>query len=114
VVEDNHELRQLLVEMLKSGGYQVQAFTSAPEAVTALPEVIRSLDLLVTDMVMPSMHGQVVAQKMRLHNSALPVLFISGYPRLDVGGDLDGSFLQKPFTRGQFLATVSSLVTQGT
>lgn len=113
VVEDNHELRQLLVEMLTLGGYRVHAFISAPEAVSAPLELIQSLDLLVTDMVMPGMHGQVVAQKMRQYKSALPVLFISGYPRIDVGGDLDGAFLQKPFTRGQFLATVSSLVPQG-
>jgi two-component system, cell cycle sensor histidine kinase and response regulator CckA len=109
VVEDNYELRQLLVEMLASGGFEVQPFTTAFEAVEAPAHLIQTLDLLVTDMVMPGMHGQVVAQRLRQHNSDLPVLFISGYPRIDIAGDLDGAFLQKPFTRGQFLATVGQL-----
>lgn len=110
VVEDNPELRRLLVEMLESGGYEVTAFNSAQEAVDCGTEKVRSLHLLVTDMVMPGLPGQVVAQRLRLDHPKLPVLFISGYPRLDIGEDLQGGFLQKPFTRRQLLESVTALV----
>jgi two-component system, cell cycle sensor histidine kinase and response regulator CckA len=110
VVEDNPELRRLLVEMLESGGYGVMAFSSGQEAVDSAAEKVRALDLLVTDMVMPGIPGQVVAQSLRLDHPGLPVLFISGYPRMDMGEDLQGGFLQKPFTRSQLLETVGALI----
>jgi|GEM_PF-1748579 len=110
VVEDNPELRRLLVEMLESGGYGVLSFET-PEAAVALDErEVKGLAGLVTDLVMPGIHGQMVAQMLREKNPALKVLFISGYPRLDLEGELNGDFLQKPFNRAQLLAAVNAMV----
>ncbi len=112
VVEDNPELRKLLVEMLASADYEVEVFATAMEAVDCPQKKAEVLDLLITDMVMPGFSGQLVAEKLRSLKPELPVLFISGYPRMDLGEDLNGGYLQKPFTRGQLIEAVGQCLLQ--
>ncbi len=109
VVEDEAAVRSLLATILTNAGYRVVAIHDGPEAAAW----IRSgepVDLLVTDVQMPGMNGQMLSEHARDARPNLPVLFISGYASdvLDEGCGIasDVSFLQKPFTPHELLRKV--------
>ncbi|MBN2799468.1 MAG: PocR ligand-binding domain-containing protein [Deltaproteobacteria bacterium] len=112
LVEDDPQVRRLVHTLLKRQGYQVTVATSAPQALALLrsPEGAR-IDLLLTDVIMPTMNGRQLYEQARPHLPALQVIYMSGYPDEIVNrqGGLEGevAYLQKPFT-GQDLAAVVS------
>jgi signal transduction histidine kinase/CheY-like chemotaxis protein len=100
VVDDEKVVRELLAQMLREQGYQVEVAASARDA--------RALggrwDLLLTDVVMPETDGVKLSKQI----DARHVLFISGYDQEAlVAGD--ASFLQKPFSRDELTRTVRRL-----
>ncbi len=79
VVEDEDALREVAREVLESSGYRVLTAASGMEALTvaaAHPEPVR---LLLTDVVMPGMSGQELAERLRPERPEMSVLFMSGY-----------------------------------
>jgi signal transduction histidine kinase/CheY-like chemotaxis protein len=100
VVDDEKVVRELLAQMLREQGYNVEVAASAREA--------RALggrwDLLLTDVVMPETDGVKLSKQI----DARHVLFISGYDQEAlVAGD--ALFLQKPFSRDELTRTVRTL-----
>jgi signal transduction histidine kinase len=100
VVDDEKVVRELLAQMLREQGYEVEVAGSARDA--------RALggrwDLLLTDVVMPGTDGVKLSKQI----DARHVLFISGYDQEAlVAGD--ASFLQKPFSRDELTRTVRAL-----
>jgi two-component system cell cycle sensor histidine kinase/response regulator CckA len=108
VVEDNEAVRAFAVRVLEEAGYLVTAAETGPTAV-ALGRGAE-LDLLLTDVVMPSMRGAEVAAEMRASHPDLPVLYMSGYSdrALDMSGHTD--YLPKPFSPGELLARVAKVL----
>jgi len=79
LVEDNEQVRQLVRRVLLKNGYQVLD-TSSPQEALALFERHRdSIDLLLTDVVMPQMSGRQLAEKLLASRRELKVLYMSGY-----------------------------------
>ena len=77
----------------------------------------QSIDLLLTDVVMPGLPGQELADQMRTSRPGLRVVFMSGFARpfLPGGGQsLRGRLLQKPFTDTELLATIAQALSQPT
>jgi CheY-like chemotaxis protein len=109
-VEDEDGLRSLVAEMLEDLGYRVIAAASAPEALHMAAEWTGSLDLVLTDIVMPGMSGRELAEALQAHHPRLPVLFMSGYTddaMVRHGVEATSALLlQKPFS----VATLSSRV----
>jgi CheY-like chemotaxis protein len=68
--------------MLTDLGYRVIDVESADEALRRLDEEV-SLDVLVTDHLMPRMTGTELAAAVRQRRGHLPVLLISGYAEAD-------------------------------
>jgi len=101
VVEDDDELRSLLVRVLRSLGYGVLEANSGAPAL----EILRSateVDLLLTDVVLPErMSGVELVEEALREQPDLHVLYMSGYTEdaiLHQGRLVDGAqFLQKPF-----------------
>jgi len=66
------------------------------------------IDVLVTDVIMPQMHGKEAARQIRARFPAVKVLFMSGYTAggLDPEGGLepDADLIEKPFTEASLLA----------
>jgi signal transduction histidine kinase len=79
VVEDQEYVRRLAVRCLRELGYTVLAAGSAEEALDVAGAHEGSIDLLVTDVIMPGMNGRVLARNFLLHRPAAKVLYISGY-----------------------------------
>jgi CheY-like chemotaxis protein len=101
VVEDDADVRALILRVLTSLGYAVREASSARAALEVLASGAR-VDLLLTDVVLPAgMGGRELAEAASQRRPNLPVLYMSGYTEdaiLRHGGLEDGlHFVQKPF-----------------
>ena len=102
LVEDEGLVRTLASRSLRSYGYTVIEATSAADALRATADLDGRLDLVVTDVVMPGMSGQELAQRLVSSRPQAKVLFVSGYPDdlIREHGVIEPgiAFLQKPFS----------------
>jgi len=102
VVEDQPDVRNIAVTMLKSLGYRTIVAQHAAEALELL-EGGEVVDLLFTDVVMPGMSGLELARRSRAQLPGLKVLFCSGYREgamRDSGESASGDlWIAKPFRR---------------
>jgi PAS domain S-box-containing protein len=102
LVEDEDGVRQSTREFLTLNGYYVLEAKNGSDALQAAQQHSGTIDLLVTDVVMPIMGGAQVAQKLTAERPELKVLFVSGYAESAAlrhsSVPLVGHFLQKPFT----------------
>ena len=99
LAEDDEVLRTLTARILTSQGYNVLEASDGVEALRVAEKYGGALDLLTTDMVMPSMGGHDLANELSARRPGLKVLFVSGYTDDAVGrGELQpgDAFLQKP------------------
>lgn len=103
LVEDEAPLLELVRRMLVSLGYRVITARGPMEAFEQARKYKGSLDLLVSDVVMPDMNGVALSEKLRAAYPALEVVFISGHTAdhlADTGIGREGFVLiNKPFTR---------------
>jgi two-component system cell cycle sensor histidine kinase/response regulator CckA len=101
LAEDDPEVRRITVRLLEALGYRALAAENGDQALTLLRDGARTVDALITDIVMPGLGGaELAAEAQKLHPK-LPVLFISGYPQAAAGarGLLhEENLLPKPFT----------------
>jgi two-component system cell cycle sensor histidine kinase/response regulator CckA len=102
VVEDEQMVRQLATRVLQQLGYRVLEAADGMEALRVAQRHGGTIDLLLTDMVMPQMNGNVLAERLRAVHPQLKVLFISGYSDGMLGQqrlvERKEALLQKPFT----------------
>jgi CheY-like chemotaxis protein len=99
LAEDDEVLRTLTARILTSQGYRVLEASDGVEALRVADRHRGTLDLLTTDIVMPSMGGHDLANELSARRPGLKVLFVSGYTDDAVGrGELQpgDAFLQKP------------------
>ena len=101
LVEDEQAILRMAKTALEQLGYMVLVAAQAQEAISLVERHAGSLDLLVTDVVMPGLNGQQLYRILRARRPALKVLYISGHTAgvLDERGVVtDGThFLAKPF-----------------
>jgi two-component system, cell cycle sensor histidine kinase and response regulator CckA len=103
LVEDQPTVRALAQQQLGLLGYHVVPYASGEEALRELsPEVLRTIDVLVTDVVLSGMNGAALAEHLRRQRADLPVLYMSGYTDeilLSRGVDARGThYVAKPFS----------------
>ena len=118
VVEDEPSVRTLVRDELRKLGYRVIEAKNGVEACLLATQQVGSLQLLLTDVVMPGMGGRELAQHLSIIKPDLRTLFMSGYMD-DVGimaGQEEGtsSFLQKPFTPEVLARAVRNLLDAST
>jgi two-component system, cell cycle sensor histidine kinase and response regulator CckA len=113
VVEDEAQVRRITISMLKARGYRVLEAATCQEALT-LATTEDTIELLVSDVVMPELSGPELATRIRTVHPAIRVLFVSGYNADAVARHgVDGaapSFLQKPFTGRQLAKKVREVL----
>ena len=116
LVEDESNLCDLTAETLRSYGYIVLAARTGPEALAKISNHTRSIDLLITDVVMPGMSGRELADILLRQVPGLKVLFMSGYTddaMVRHGINIERvAFLQKPFGSQELLRKVREVVTK--
>jgi two-component system, cell cycle sensor histidine kinase and response regulator CckA len=115
LVEDEDAVRRLTARLLEAQGYEVVAVETAVEAIE-LAAATR-FDLLAADVVMPEMDGGRLAARLRDDRPELPVLFLSGYARDAVLGDVltaaHTCFLQKPYSPDELAQAVRATLGDG-
>jgi two-component system, cell cycle sensor histidine kinase and response regulator CckA len=114
VVEDDPSVRSLVTRVLQRAGYEVLQAAEAGVAAALATDYREPIDLLITDVVLPSMNGPAVADLVCKAHPETQVLFMSGYTDeaivhhevLAPGTE----FLEKPFTPRQLLGRVQEIL----
>ena len=109
LVEDEDAVRTFSTRALTNKGYQVLGAESGEAALTLLKtEDIKTIDLMITDVMMPGMDGPTMAKKIREMNPDLKIIFISGYTEDRLKDHMGDNiyFLPKPFTLKQLAEKV--------
>jgi two-component system cell cycle sensor histidine kinase/response regulator CckA len=115
VVEDEPQVRRVVVEILRRAGYRVVS-TSEPEEAIELARTQLSVDLLLTDVVMPKMSGKQLADRVVADTPGIPVIFMSGYNEESIikRGVLEPGvrFLPKPIVADDLLTAVGRVLSK--
>jgi CheY-like chemotaxis protein len=102
VVEDNDQVRQLAIRALTRLGYSVIEAENGEQALLKLESGDGRVDLLITDVVMPTMGGRQLVERLRSKGLRMRVLYMSGYAPSAITHqglvDTGTPTLQKPFT----------------
>jgi two-component system cell cycle sensor histidine kinase/response regulator CckA len=114
LVEDSDAVRELLAETLERQNYRVLIANDGAEGVALSDSFDGTIDLLVTDMVMPHLGGREVADHVRAARPGTKVLFLSGYTDDTIvrHGVLEpgAAFMQKPVGPRKLLIRVRELL----
>jgi PAS domain S-box-containing protein len=114
LVEDEDALREAVRRMLTRAGYQVFPAHSGPAALDLINAQPGRVDLLLTDVVMPVMLGQELADRVREFQPGIRVMFMSGYaqPMLTSGCALEDDvvLVTKPFSEEELLQHVRAVL----
>jgi PAS domain S-box-containing protein len=108
LVDDEDLVRMSTADMLSDLGFEVIEAGSAEEALTLLRSGA-TVEILVTDHLMPGMSGAQLAREIQAIAPGLPVLIVSGYAEMD-GLPSDLPRLVKPFRVGELLERIAALV----
>ena len=114
VVDDEEDILILLKLILETHGYRALLARGPEAALRLLGQDELTVDLLLTDVVMPGMNGTDLALASRKLRPGLPVLFMSGFVdtdavRVKVWDDAV-RFLKKPFTEEVFLGNIRDIL----
>jgi PAS domain S-box-containing protein len=101
LVEDETAVRQSSAQFLRLNGYTVLEAKDGEDALRVAKNHAGTIDLTVTDVVMPHLGGAKLAAQLTSTHPSMKVLFVSGYAESTVlrhgAIDVTNSFLQKPF-----------------
>ena len=114
LVEDEAMVRELTLEVLKESGYTVIAAERPDDALKICEQNQGTIDLLLTDVVMPGMSGLELAERLKPVRPKMKVLYVSGYTADAVArrgmSDPKTAFLQKPFAPGALVRKVREVL----
>ncbi len=114
LVEDDENVRMMTARILTQFGYRVLSASDAPQAIRLFKQEKDSIDIILTDVVMPTMSGRDMIKQMHIHCSDMKVLYMSGYTNdaiahhgvLEEGVD----YIQKPFTLENLLHKIREVL----
>ena len=114
LVDDDAQVVQVTSELLKSIGYQVNAFTSPVAALEKFQENPETYDLLLTDLTMPRLTGVELCNMVKVVRPELPVILFTGYSEsLDnvvVSDSCIDEYCLKPLSLVELSQTVGRLI----
>jgi CheY-like chemotaxis protein len=112
MVDDEDLLLTLGRTILSAYGYHVLTANSGAQALEILSAQQKTVDLMITDLVMPVMSGRELMEQVHRLSPATRILCISGYV-WPSGQDNEASYLRKPFTSQELLLKVKDVLTAG-
>jgi CheY-like chemotaxis protein len=116
LVEDEPTILRMTRMMLERNGYSVLSTASPSEAVEKATNHSGSIDLLMTDVVMPELNGKDLAEQITMLFPNIRIFFMSGYTADVIAhrGVLDAgvAFIQKPFSMTDLMVKVREVLDQ--
>jgi len=117
LAEDDESVRSLICIVLKQEGYTVIEAVDGVDAVNKFMENSEKIDLLITDLIMPTMNGKEAYDEMKIRRPDLKAIFASGYApdaiRQKMSLDSDVELIPKPIMPYALLKIVRSLLDEG-
>ena len=117
LIDDEKSIRDVLRLMLTNGGYKVLDSGDPDEILEICKNNTASIDLLLTDVVMPNMDGLKLAERVGLIRPEIKVIYMSGYTDDAVArhGMLSpgASFIEKPIGRDELLGKIRHFLDDG-
>jgi len=98
VVDDRSAIRDLVRETLEQCGYKVLQAADGQEALDIIARHLDQIDLVITDLVMPRLHGADLGRLIKQQQPATKVVYMTGYSGESSVVDPATPLLQKPFT----------------
>jgi DNA-binding response OmpR family regulator len=112
VVEDEPDIRALIVHHLARDGFRCRAVSSGPDALAAVRSAMP--DLVVLDLMLPGMDGLEVCRRLRASAPALPIIMLTAKADevdrivgLELGAD---DYVAKPFSPKELVARVRAVL----
>jgi PAS domain S-box-containing protein len=111
LAEDEPLLRELGETILTQAGYKVLTAPNSDSLKMLLTSYSGTIDLLLTDVIMPGISGPELVRLVRHSRPSIRVLYMSGYADDEIEDlDRDAGFLQKPFTPSELTAKVAEVL----
>jgi CheY-like chemotaxis protein len=114
LVEDSDVVREVIARMLEAGGFTVLPASCGEDALSVSRREDVSIDLLLTDIVMPEMSGVELADRVERERPGVRVLFMTGYAEeVVVNEGILGKHREcigKPFTLEQITKRVRKIL----
>jgi CheY-like chemotaxis protein len=112
LVEDDAHVRTAVAITLRRGGYTVLESENAGEAMLVCEQTSATIDLLLTDVVLPRMTGRELATRLGPSRPGMKVLYISGHVPESLLDDpaVAGSIVEKPVTATALLGKVREVI----
>ncbi|AUG52032.1 hybrid sensor histidine kinase/response regulator [Thalassospira marina] len=114
LVEDEDAVRTFGARALRGKGYDVLEASNGENALEVLEKTDKTIDLVISDVVMPGMDGPTLIRQLREERPDLKVIFISGYAEDTYRDELDEEngvhFLPKPFSLKELATKVKEVL----
>ncbi len=116
LVEDDHDVRGYVVEILRDRHYRVLEAHDADSALGLIDRNDVRVDLLLADLILPGMNGIQLAEAVKARQPGARVLFMTGYSRDAIvdqwPADAGVEMLQKPLTQDALEQKVGAVLSQ--
>ncbi len=113
-IDDEPPVCKLAARMLKNAGYKVVSETKSKNALQIFSNSPAEFDLVVTDMTMPIMRGDQLAEKMLEIRNDIPIILVTGYSRQVTPELIEKigirQMLPKPFEAHELLTSVRNVL----
>ena len=114
IVEDSEAVRRYTSAVLENAGYCVLLAATGADALALSEHFSGTIDLVLTDLVLPQMNGRELAEKLELARPGVKILFMSGYSQEMIGSRgiiaKDVAYLPKPFSPDELTAKVREVL----
>ncbi len=114
VCDDEIDVRNVLKLILENSGFEVLLASNGIDGVQEFKENMEELNLVLLDLSMPEMNGDIAFQEMQEIKSDIPIILMSGYSEHEALNRIPGKklagFLNKPFNRITLLAKIQDIL----
>ena len=114
MVDDEVELVESGIRVLKWMGYQVQGATDPIEALEMIRAQPHQFDLIISDFSMPQMNGIQLAEEIKRINPGIPIILLSGYssdvPKKQIKPTVINGFITKPISKNELARAIRKVL----
>ncbi len=114
LVDDEEEILSVYSELLRAHGYLIKSFSNSLDALNHFRKNPSAYDLVLTDMTMPNLSGDILGQKIMQIMPDIPVIICTGFSKVMESGDSlaagFAAYLTKPVEAGELLFTIRKVL----